>query len=245
MRIPLFSDVHANQQALDAVWEDNIKSVHPEAVCCLGDLVGYGPNPNEVVQFVRMNNVPTLMGNYDKGVGFDLDDCGCVYQHPDDIARGKVSLKWALENTSPPNKTFLRELPMTIHVKYAGKHLIFVHGSPIAISECPFADRPEATFVRIASAADCDLLLFGHTHLPYKKQVGDTLLVNTGSVGKPKDGGPRTGYVVLTLKTDTTNVEFRRVDYDLAAAPRAVRMSGLPQDFAIQLETGGARHLPA
>ncbi len=182
-----------------------------------------------------MNNVPTLMGNYDKGVGFDLDDCGCVYQHPDNIARGKVSLKWARENTSPPNKTFLRELPMTIHVKYAGKHLIFVHGSPRAINECLFADRPEATLARIASAADCDLLLFGHTHLPYKKQVGDTLLVNTGSVGKPKDGDPRTGYVVLTLETDTTNVEFRRVDYDVAAAARAVRMSGLPQDFAIQL----------
>lgn len=244
MRIALLSDVHANQQALDAVWED-INTAHPEAVYCLSDLVDYGPNPNEVVQFARMNNVPTLMGHYDKGVGFGLDDCGCVYQHPDDIARRKVSLKWARENTSPANKTFVRDLPLTIHAKYAGKHLMFIPGSPRAINEYLFADLPEATFAGIASAADCDVLVFGHTHLHYKKQVGNTLFVNTGSVGQPKDGDQRAGYVMLTLALDTTNVEFRRVDYDVAAAARAVRISGLPQNFAIQLETGRAPHLPA
>ena len=244
MKIALFSDIHANQQALDAVWKD-IKTIHPEEIYCLGDLVGYGPHPNEVVQFVRTNNVPTLMGNYDKGVGFDLGDCGCVYQHPADIALGNLSLKWAREHTSPQNKTFLRNLPMTIEAKHAGKRLLFVHGSPRAINEYMFADRPEATFARIAKAANCDLLLFGHTHMHYKKQVGGTLFVNTGSVGKPKDGDPRAGYVMLTLGTGTIDGEFRRVDYDVAKTAHAVRASGLPHDFAIGLETGGVPHLPA
>lgn len=185
------------------------------------------------------------MGNYDKGVRVDLDDCGCVHQHSDHIAPGKVSLKWARENTSPANKTFLRDLPITIHAKYVGKHLMFVHGSPRATNEYLFADRLEAKFTRIASAADCDLLVFGHTHLPYTKQVGDTLFVNTGSLGKPKDSDPRAGYVMLTLETDTTNVEFRMVDCDVATAAGAVCVSELPQHFAIQLETGGVPHLPS
>ena len=244
MKIALFSDVHANQPALDAVWKD-IKAVHPEEIYCLGDLVGYGPHPNEIIQFVRTNNVPTLMGNYDKSVGFDLDDCGCVYQHPDDIALGNLSLQWTREHTSPQNKTFLRNLPMNIQAKHAGKRLMFVHGSPRAINEYMFADRPEDTFARIAKAANCDLLFFGHTHLHYKKQVGGTLFVNTGSVGKPKDGDPRAGYVMLTLGTDTMDVEFRRVDYDVAETAHAVRVSGMPHDFAIELETGGVPHILA
>ncbi len=113
------------------MWEDT-RTFHPEAVYCLGDLMGYGPNPNEVVQVVRMNNVRTLMDDYYKRVGFVLDDCRCVYHHSDDIAR-------------------------------------------------------------IARIANCDLLVFGHTHLPYTKQVGDTLVVNTGSVDNPKDGDPSQG----------------------------------------------------
>ncbi len=105
--------------------------------------------------------------------------------------------------------------------------------------------RPARDYLyeRIAGTADCDFLFLGHTHLPYQKQVGDTLIVNTGSVGKPKDGDPRAGYVLLTLAKGGAQVEFWRVDYDVAA--RTVRMSGLPHDFAIQLETGGQTPVPA
>jgi len=103
--------------------------------------------------------------------------------------------------------------------------------------------RQGLPYERIAGTADCDFLFFGHTHLPYQKQVGDTLIVNTGSVGKPKDGDPRAGYVLLTLAKGGAQVEFWRVDYDVAA--RTVRMSGLPHDFAIQLETGGQTPVPA
>jgi predicted phosphodiesterase len=93
MRMAVLSDLHANLPALQAVWAD-LQARRPDAVYCLGDLVGYGAQPNEVIDFVRAEAIPTVMGNYDEGVGFDLDDCGCVYRDPADDRRGKQSLLW-------------------------------------------------------------------------------------------------------------------------------------------------------
>ncbi len=244
MRTVVFFDFHANQHALEAVWAD-IEARRPDKICCLGDLVGCGAYPDETTKFVRVRDAPTVMGNYDDGVGHDKDDCGCAYQHPDDIARGKASLRWTQQHCSPASKAFLRGLPASMRAEHTGQQLLFVHGSLRSMNEHLFAGHPETTFERIAGTTDCDFLFFGHTHLPYQKQVGDTLIVNTGSVGKPKDGDPRAGYVLLTLAKGGAKVEFWRVDYDVAAAARTVRMSGLPHDFAIQLETGGQTPVPA
>jgi predicted phosphodiesterase len=101
-----------------------------------------------------------------------------------------------------------------------------------------YQDRPDSVFANIARVAKCDVLFFGHTHLPYQKQVGRTLFVNTGSVGKPKDGDPRAGYVLASFGTEL-DIQLRRVEYDVAAAARAVRESDLPTHFADLLETGG------
>lgn len=225
MKLAVFSDVHANLHALEAVY-------------CLGDLVGYGAQPNGVIDFIRTHDIPTIMGNYDEGVGFDLDDCGCVYKDPDDDRRGQESLHWSRAHTTPENKQYLRGLPMNLRLDLAGLHLLLVHGSPRKINEYLYADRPAATFERIAEVAGCDVLLFGHTHLPFQKWVGRTLFVNTGSVGRPKDGDPRAGYVTLNLGPRPT-VTFHRVAYDVAAAARAIRETGLPPHFADVLETGG------
>jgi predicted phosphodiesterase len=210
---------------------------------CLGDLVGYGAFPNEVIDFVRERNVPVLMGNYDDGVGFDRDDCGCVYKDPADHARGQESLMWTRARVTPERKAYLRGLPFDRRETLEGRAVLFVHGSPRKINEYVYADRPESVFSHIARAADCDVLFFGHTHLPYQKQVGRTLFVNDGSVGKPKDGDPRAGYVLAEIGA-AVNIEFRRVDYDVAAAARAVRESGLPAHFASLLETGGRAPAP-
>ena len=105
MRLAILSDIHANLHALDAVWDD-LERQRPDAVYGLGDLVGYGAFPNEVVEFVAARSIPTVMGNYDDGVGFDLDDCGCVYRDPDDVLRGKQSLLWTREHTTGANKAF-------------------------------------------------------------------------------------------------------------------------------------------
>jgi putative phosphoesterase len=237
MRIAVLSDIHANLHALQAVWQD-IEQQNPDSIYCLGDLVGYGAYPNEVVAFLREREIPTVMGNYDEGVGYDLHDCGCIYKDPEKDRLGKQSLLWSREHTSEENKAFLQRLPVQIRLEERRPHLLLVHGSPRRINEYLYEDRPQATFERIAKLAGTELLLFGHTHLPYEKQVSGTRFVNAGSVGKPKDGDPRAGYVLLTANR-RPKVEFRRVTYDVDAAAKAIRETALPDAFATLLETGG------
>lgn len=238
MKIAVISDIHANLHALQAVWED-LTAQSPDEVYCLGDLVGYGAHPNEVTQFIRERGIPTLMGNYDEGVGFDLEDCGCVYKDPELDRLGDLSLAWSRQHTTAENKAYLRELPMQIRLEAHKPHLLLVHGSPRKMNEYLFEDRPRATFERIAKLAGTDVLLFGHTHKPYTKKVAGTLFVNTGSVGRPKDGDPRAGYVLLETKR-RPKVELRRVSYDVAAAAQSIRDSELPDYYAEELIAGGA-----
>ena len=236
MKLAIISDIHANLHALQAVWED-LEEQNPDAVYCLGDLVGYGAHPNETIEFIRARQIPTIMGNYDEGVGFDMHDCGCAYKDPDQDRLGKQSLRWTQEQTSQENKAYLQSLPMQIRFEQDLLGLMLVHGSPRKMNEYLYEDRPVATFKRIAKVAGTDILLFGHTHLPYKKRVSGTMFINCGSVGKPKDGNPDAGYVILSTGRKT-EVEFRRVPYDVAAAAHAIRGSGLPHQFAGMLESG-------
>ena len=109
MRLAILSDIHGNMQALDAVLSD-IAAQTPDAVYCLGDLVGYGANPNEVTERIRQEGIPTVMGNYDDGVGFDREECGCAYREDAERERGQRSLEWTKAHTTPENKAFLRTL---------------------------------------------------------------------------------------------------------------------------------------
>lgn len=237
MRLAIISDIHGNLHALQAVWAD-LQMQRPDRVYCLGDLVGYGAHPNQVTEFIRERQIPTLLGNYDEGVGFDLDDCGCVYGDPELKRLGDASLDWSREYTSAENKVYLRSLPMQIRPEEIQPRLLLVHGSPRKMNEYLFEDRPRATFERIAKMADCGVLLFGHTHVPYTKRVAGTLFVNTGSVGRPKDGDPRAGYVLLETGR-RPKVQIRRVEYDLGAAADAIRRTSLPDYYAAELIAGG------
>lgn len=233
MKIALISDIHANLPALEAVWED-LQAQAPDSVYCLGDLVGYGAQPNEVIQFIRDHDVPTIMGNYDNGVGNDLDSCGCAYTDKRLERLGELSIWWSRGHTTTENKEYLRSLPKEIRLSDNETDILLVHGSPRSLHEYLPEERPIVTFERIAKVAECDIMLFGHTHLPYQKQVADTLFVNTGSVGRPKDGDPRACYVIL----DNGQVEFRRIEYDMEVASKAIKESDLPDYYAEELIVG-------
>lgn len=237
MRVAVLSDIHANLHALEAVWED-IRSQSPDAIYCLGDLVGYGAFPNEVIEFVRSHKIPTIMGNYDEAVGFDLHDCGCVFADTEKDCVGKESLLWTRQVTTEANKKILQAMPVLFRIDENTPRLLLVHGSPRKMNEYLYEDRPEATFQQIVKIAGTDILVFGHTHIPYKKQVKKTLLINTGSVGKPDDGDPRAGYMLLKLGKKG-EVQFRRVEYDVSAAVRAISQAGLPAFFGEELLNGG------
>jgi len=237
MRVAVFSDIHANLHALLAVLQD-IERQACDVVFCLGDLVGYGAFPNEVIQTIRSRGIPTIMGNYDDVVGFDRSDCGCAYKTPEARSLGDLSFGWTKRHTTVNNKAFLRGLFRYIRTESQGRRIALVHGSPRKINEYVYADRPMKNLEHIAESAQADVLVFGHTHLPYHKRVGATTLVNAGSVGKPKDGDPRAAYAIVDLREMDLQVDFRRVEYDVAGAARAIRLSDLPDHFADLLESG-------
>lgn len=233
MTIAIISDIHGNLPALEAVLDDLANRPHDQKYC-LGDLVGYGAFPNEVVDRIRSERIPTIMGNYDDGVGFDRDDCGCAYRDEGEKARGQESLMWTRANTTDGNKAFLRGFVSEIRFEAEGKRILLVHGSPRKMNEYLFEDRPASSFQRLAASSNADSIVFGHTHRPYVKEVDGVRFVNAGSVGKPKDDDRRACYVLLTPDT-AVPVQFIRVEYDIDRAMAAIRDSTLPSQFADDL----------
>lgn len=235
MRIAIISDIHANLPSLEAVLTD-VAAHQPDALYCLGDLVGYGAAPNDVIERIRAEAIPTIMGNYDDGVGFDRAECGCAYRDPVDQQLGDRSLAWTKRHTAPENKAFLRTLLPELRFVADGKRVLLVHGSPRKLNEYLFEDRPPSSFQRLAASSNADVIVFGHTHKPYQKDVDGVLFINAGSVGKPKDLDRRACWVML----DEGATTFHRVTYDVAAAAAAIRATELPHEFASDIETGGA-----
>jgi putative phosphoesterase len=255
MKIGLFSDIHANLPALEAFFKE-VDTRRVDQLYCLGDLVGYNIWPNEVINEVRKRNIPTIAGNYDFGIGRTSDDCGCAYNTDLEKSNGAVSISYTNQVVNDEERSYLRTLPAHIKIEFQLNkdklNLLLVHGSPRRINEYLFEDRDEKSFHRIMEQADADIMCFGHTHKPYHRVLSDTdgrihfrHAINIGSVGKPKDGDPRGGYVLLhiqenssILNKDFIQVEFVRFTYDIERAAKAVEESPLPDDYADSLRKG-------
>jgi len=189
MRIGIISDIHGNLPALEAVLRD-IEGRGVDALYCLGDLVGYAPFPNEVTERIGAMDIPVIMGNYDDGVGFDRDDCGCAYRDPGEKERGDRSLMWTRRHVTPENKAYLRTFLKELRFEADGKRVLLVHGSPRKMNEYLFEDRAISTFQRIAAASGADILVFGHTHKPLVETRNGVLYINPGSAGPRRFEGP-------------------------------------------------------
>jgi putative phosphoesterase len=256
MKIALFSDIHANLPALEAFFK-SVEEQKPDAIYCLGDLVGYNIWPNEVINEIRKRGIPTIAGNYDQGMGLMSDDCGCAYKTEPEKDMGKISISYTNSVLLPDERRYLRTLPSHIKVEFQLNHdklnLLLVHGSPRRINEYLFEDREEKSMLRIMEDSDADIMCFGHTHKPYHRVLPTVISENThyrhainiGSVGKPKDNNPNGCYVILNInpessKTDknSVQVEFIRFEYDVEKAAKAVEDCILPNEFADMLRKG-------
>jgi len=247
MKYALISDIHANRPALEAVLADIDARPDIEAVYHLGDLVGYAPWPNEVIDMIRRAGIAGVSGNYDSTVALHAKHCGCRSENAQQEALAHQSFSWTLEHTSEDAKRWLRTLPFRIDIRPLGGHqsgptVRLVHGSHVLSTVYVTEDRPDGFLTRMAEGMGAkagDVICFGHTHKPWHRTVSDIHFVNTGSVGRPKDGDPRAGYVVLTVSEGEAGIELVRVDYDIEAAARAIITSELPDEFADFLRTGG------
>ena len=207
MRYALISDIHANLPALQAVLADITRRTDVGAAYHLGDLVGYAPWPNEVVDLLTDTGVAGVAGNYDSTVGTDYKHCGCRYEDPRQEELSHLSYAWTRQHVSPTTKTLLAGLPFRIDLLPQGGHLagprvVLVHGTPTLNTLYWTADRSDEFCLKMAGHAGAkagDVIAFGHTHLPWHREIGGIHFVNTGSVGRPKDGDWRAGYVLLDV----------------------------------------------
>ncbi len=247
-KLAIFSDIHANLPAMEVV-RDHIAQAGYDGVYCLGDIGGYASEPNEVQAVIENMKCPVVLGNYDEGVGFQRDDCGCHYVKPFDIEMSNVSFLWTREQTSEENKAWLRTLPREIRLEINGKRILLCHGSPRSTTEYLFENRSDGFLKQFTPGgkddARADVIVFGHTHVPYHRVVEGVHFINTGSVGRPKDGDPRAGYCVLTMEGDDISTEQVRLPYDVEATCARLIHAGLPTYFADYLRMGGSVAVPS
>jgi len=247
MKYALISDIHANLPALEAVLADIASLKGVSGMYHLGDLVGYAPWPNEVVERLRAEGIPGVAGNYDSTVATDYKHCGCRYEDQRQEALSHLSYGWTREHTSVEHKRWLGSLPFRIDIRPAGGHVAgptvtLVHGNQTLNTVYVTEDRSDDFLAKMGAGLGVragDVVAFGHTHKPFHRMVAGVHFVNTGSVGRPKDGDWRAGYVVLDMGSGEARVEFVRVEYDVEQAASAIRASTLPHDFADYLRTGG------
>jgi len=234
-RVAVITDIHGNLPALQATLA-HIGELGIESVYCGGDLVGYGPHPNEVCALIEERAIPTIYGNYDYAIARDEHDCGCAYVNRHDRELGQRSIEWTLSHTGRRAKDFMRDLPFDLRFALGDQRVRLVHGSPRKVNEYLFEEKPQRTFERIAALADCDVLVFGHTHKPWIHPYGGVQFVNCGSVGKPKDGDPRAAFALLEAgPPGGVSASIERVPYDAAAVAREVAAVGLPGEYAEKL----------
>lgn len=240
MRYALISDVHANLPALEAVLADIGARADVAATYHLGDLVGYGAWPNEVVELLATANIPGVAGNYDSTIATDYKHCGCKSESPRQEELSRISYQWTRSRVSRRVRSLLAGLPFRIDIRPLGGHVAgptvtLVHATPTNNLVYVTEDRPDAFLAKMARQAGLeagDVLCFGHTHRPWHREVDGVHFVNTGSVGRPKDGDWRAGYVLLGVGAGAVDVEVVRVEYDVESAARAVIAAGLPEDLA-------------
>ena len=245
MRALVISDVHANAEALRSVMT-RVRRKKYEVVLCLGDYVGYGAQPNHVLDALRTmkGRKIYIRGNHDR-VAAGLDDADGFNQ------AAKAAALWTRERLSTPNRRFLRDLTVG-PVMYRG--VMLCHGSPYDEDEYVFNVHHAA---QILALFDAPIILYGHTHLPavfsidadrnvrgfavrdeatVKLQPGERYLINPGSVGQPRDRNPAAACVILD--TEKRTVQFFRVPYDLKKTQDSILKAGLPQILASRLQYG-------
>ena len=210
MKVALLADIHANLSALTAVLDDLPKV---DSIVCLGDVVGYYADPNEVCDLLRTREIPTIRGNHDAYV------LGILTPNPARAAAYRTA--WTRETLRPDNLEWLRSLPASMDFHWGRVEVQLRHATPWDEEGYLYPDSERLAEIRLETN---QLLALGHTHWPMLRRCSEGFVVNPGSVGQPRDCNPMPAYAILDC--DSGNVEFRRVPYDVAGLQQHLRELG-------------------
>lgn len=230
MRIAVISDIHSNIDALKEVVKD-IQSNHVDQIISTGDLVGYLPFPNQVIDYFRQHKIISIKGNHDKRIAeHDYSDALLLAKSEKQL-QSSGSLLFTSQTITDENREYLKALPEKLVVTVDDTLIMFVHGSPRKIDEYLYEDSD--ILEEIAEGVKEDIIVSGHTHIPYQKVVNGKLFINAGSVGKPKHGNCMSSYVIIEIGS-VISCEICYVSYDLQITLDTIKNTSMISDNLIE-----------
>jgi putative phosphoesterase len=235
LKIILLGDIHANLPALEAVLAHAAQQ-EAQQIWNVGDFIGYGAFPNEVIQLMQQVGAISIAGNYDLK----------VLRFPEKVDKWRRNKKaeklrafeWAYQALKPHNLAYLGGLPQEVRIEVEGWRVLLTHASPESNEEYIGPETSEERLRWLAAAASADIVAYGHSHVGFARCVDGVWFINPGSVGRPDDGDPRASYAVLEITPHTVQVEHIRLEYDLERAAAAIEAQNLPREFAAMIRLG-------
>ncbi|MCL4475339.1 MAG: metallophosphatase family protein [Nitrospirae bacterium] len=237
MKLGILGDIHGNIEALKAVCETAVLQ-KVDKLYHLGDVGGYAPFVNEVVDFLVEHKIEGVQGNYDEAVGNNKEHCGCRYENPLQEEMAALAFEWTKKHASGKSKEYMRSLPFEIAFSCHGRTVKIFHATPLKNNLYWHQDRKDKFFLEMADKAKAGILIYGHTHIPYRRDVDGKVFINAGSVGKPKDGDTRACLTLVECLPEGVKTDFIRAPYDLERVASAIGESGLPVYFAERVREG-------
>ncbi len=242
MKIGLIADIHGNLQAMNAVLEALYRE-RVDLILCAGDLICYGAQCNHVIDLMRACNIPSVTGNYDAAVAWNLPSASSKPSTPANEVLKQAALDWTKKHIHSKHRDYLRTLPWTMQLRLDGLRITVLHAGIAQLDEWYTPDDPEGLST-LAAQLSGDIVLLGHTHRAFDYTVvdpfgGKTRFINPGAVGRSLDRDTRAAYAIFD--TADQSVRLRRIDYDLANAVRAIMQSGMPKEIGLLIQYGARR----
>ncbi len=239
IKMAIFSDIHGNLPALEAVLED-IKKKNISQLYCLGDLVDFAPWGNEVIERIRSLGIPCLQGNHDQRIAMNLPVVPLQHHGEIETLNRIGAINHSKSTINELNKLWLAQLPCQLEISFSIgriiKRILLVHGSTRSSDEYIFEDHDQDDLLIMLDQTDADVLIMGHTHLPYIKQIdaqsGDKVFINCGSVGRSREKMQLATYAVVSITETNVSAEIVRIPYNIETVASAIYKSRIPNFYA-------------
>ena len=256
LTLAVISDIHANLPAFKAVLA-NINTRNVDQIYCLGDLVDFAPWPNEVIELIRQQRIPTLMGNHDERIAFDQPVIPLRKHNAQETEARFAAIDYTRQAISAENKAFLASLPRQLQLSFniadQPISMLLVHASTRAIDEYIYEDHDQNDVVTMMAEKKADVLIMGHTHYSYIRPIVDSasekrvtpIAINCGSVGRSKEADALATYLLITIageqevfSNDSITYELVKVNYPIEQTIEGIYQSTIPDFYADFLKRG-------